>query len=214
MITENKSNIFKIGIADDHEMLLEGLANRIKNREDWQLVFAAKTAEDAVANMRDKAKECDLVVLDYEYASEEINGTDIVKEAKKANPGIRSIIYTMSDSQRVFYKAMDARVNGFALKGDDNDTIIDAIETVLDYRIYVSPNVRWLRHEDIDDIFDPRDRAILKMMAEGKNNEAIGEALGLSPVTIRNRKNDMPKKYGVSNRDELIKFAASKGVYD
>jgi DNA-binding NarL/FixJ family response regulator len=117
----------RILVADDHDVIRQGLRSLIQEQPQWELVAEATDGRDAV----EKASELkpDIAIVDITMPS--LNGLDAVKQILKFNPHAKILIFTMHDSEQAIEKAVNAGARGYVLKADAGRDIVRAVQALL-----------------------------------------------------------------------------------
>src|SRR5439155_18397406 len=106
--------MFRIFIADDHEVVRKGLAALLQAQPDWQVCGEAGDGREAVEKVLQIKP--DVVILDIGMPS--LNGLEATRQILKANPQARVLILTLHDSDQVVREVLNAGARGFLLKSD------------------------------------------------------------------------------------------------
>ena len=104
----------RILIADDHELIRQGLRKVLEERPGWTVCGEAITGREAVAKARELRPH--VVVLDI--GMPELNGLEATRQIRRALPNTEVLILTLHDSERLAREAMAAGARGFLLKTD------------------------------------------------------------------------------------------------
>ncbi len=206
----------KVLIADDHEVVAEGLRSLIKAQNDMDVVGLARNGADAVRYSLEFKP--DVVVMDN--AMPVMNGTEAARKITKRNPRIQVVMLSMHSNSVHVYRALQAGARGYVVKSSLADELLDAIRAVHSRRRYLS---KPLDDELLDRLMsdvpeDPltrlsaRERQVLQMIAEGSSVADIAETLSLSRKTVETYRERMMEKLGLDNLAALVKFAVQQGV--
>jgi DNA-binding NarL/FixJ family response regulator len=142
-----------------------------------------------------------------------LTGLDALRQIKAAGIDAKVIFLTMHADARIASEALQAGAVGFLLKQSAGEELITAIEEVLDGRTYLTPlltrDVLALQTSGAADrpVLTPRQREVLRLLADGKRMKEIAAILGLSPRTIETHKYEMMQTLGVGSTAELVKYA-------
>ena len=118
----------KILIADDHEIVLEGIRTLLaRSRREWEVCGEARNGEEAVKLVKDMRP--DIVVLDITMPR--LSGLNAAMQIAKLNMGCRVLIFTMHDSPRLAAEVRNAGAHGFVLKSQAARDLVRAIECLL-----------------------------------------------------------------------------------
>lgn len=208
-------------IADDHPLFLEGLC-AVLPFKDPSLEIVGTAVDGAEAVVKARELRPDIALLDIKMPR--MSGVDAAREILRANGDTRIIMLTTFDDRDLIVDAMEAGAKGFLLKDTPTSQIIQGIHAVHDGQVLISDaaaaKLRWgSRGEpappppEIAEMSES-ERAVLRLMAEGKNNEEIAAALGLSEKTVRNYVSLIYDILRVSNRTQAVLWALNNGIVD
>lgn len=210
----------RILIADDHQIVIEGIKSLLQSRPDIDLVGQAMNGREAV-KMADRLKP-DIVILDI--AMPDLNGMDATLQIQKKFPDIRVIIYTMDADRELVIDLFKAGISGFVLKDDPIADLIMAIETVQRGNSYFSSKapaiivdyVNRLEKGEVKksplDTLSLREREIFQLLAEGRKVKSISEHLCISASTVETHKYAILRKLDIRSLSDLIKLAVKKRI--
>ncbi len=208
----------RITLADDHPIVLEGIANLLRTRNNF-IVGAAYTSGETL--LEGLAKDVpDVLLLDFYFP--DTTGLQLVKKITKLYKSIRILVLTSSDSSLDISDMMKNGCSGYILKSAPLPILIEAIEAVNRGEQYLQAGLKELllnnllmpsQRKEVTDIkFTQRERTILTLLSEGKTNNEIAAQLFVSLRTIENNRLALYKKMGVKNTAELIKSAIKQGL--
>ena len=191
-------------ILDDHSLFSEGLGGIIKNHfqevniQKYQSINALK---QQVKNLND----FQLIISDIELPDENI--FEFLSHLKSKHPQIPVLVISMHNKLSVIKKCKKLGVEGYILK-DDHELIITAIETLIKGESYYSEKVldTFSLLDKKEKLLTPREEEIIKLIANGKNNQEIAEQLFVSVNTVTTHRKNINNKLKVSNSGELIKY--------
>jgi DNA-binding NarL/FixJ family response regulator len=206
----------RVLLADDHRVVSEGLKRLLA--DDFDLVGMVEDGRALVAEAR-KLKP-DVVVADISMPH--LNGIDAMALLKRDNPNIRVVFLTMHQDPAYARRALEAGAAGFVLKHSAPAELVMAIQAALKGQTFITPALaesvlRQARHEphdtkDAAEILTPRQREILKLLAEGRSAKEIAAALAISSRTVEFHKYQMMESHGLQSSAELIHFAIKHGI--
>lgn len=195
-------------LVDDHPLLVEGLRGMLRRRFD--VVGVAHSGEELLAVLEHQDADCLLLDL----AMPDRNGLELIPDIRKARPGLRILIVTMHLDRVLADTVMHAGANGFIPKDSGLDELETAIDTVLAGKRYMSdrvPNITWSAGLGADNpvlaTLTPRQRDILKMIADGRSSAEMAASLGVSLPTITFHRANLRRKLGVDSEWGLTRFA-------
>jgi DNA-binding NarL/FixJ family response regulator len=205
-------------LADDHQLILDGLNSLLKNREDILVAGEAKNGRDALSLV--KLLDPDIVLMDIDMPV--MNGIEALKEIKKASPTTKVIILSMHEESGMIKSLMALGADGYLLKSCSQDELLGAISTVAKGQQYFSQGaVRSLLQmenspnsaaQELTELLTDRETEVLQLIAEGFSNKEIGAKLFISHRTVDTHRTNLMKKLNVGNIAGLISFAIKKGL--
>jgi RNA polymerase sigma factor (sigma-70 family) len=206
----------KILLADDHAMVVEGLAGILKS--DFELVGMVRDGRELVASAEELVP--DVIVADISMPS--LNGLEAARQLKKSENRAKIVFLTMHADADLAKEAFRSGASGYVLKHSAGGELIEAIREVLAGKVYLSPSIQgevleaFMRGADVSEKatedLTPRQREILQLVAEGKTMKEIASQLNISTRTVESHKYDMMEKLGLKTTAELIQFAIKRGI--
>jgi DNA-binding NarL/FixJ family response regulator len=210
----------RILLADDHNVLREGLRLLLERQEDFEVVAEAGDGREALALARQHRP--DIAVIDI--AMPGLNGIEVTRRIIDICEGTAIVILSMHHDESYILRALNAGARAYLLKDSLKADLIAAIRAVARGHSYFSPIIRRLLQEDFfremadkhkEDSFElltDREREILQLVAEGKGNKEIAVLLNLSPYTVDTHRSHILHKLNLHTVPELILYAVRKGI--
>jgi two-component system, NarL family, nitrate/nitrite response regulator NarL len=212
----------RILIVDDHEIIHNGIKDILRSEEEYDIVGHAFDGQEAIE--KTKALNPDLIMMDISMPI--MNGIEAVKAIKELNVGARIIALTQHSDNEYITEMFKAGANGYLLKNSRKDEFIEAIETVLKKRRYLSYNLsEQLINSSIDNNkqapasqetihLTRREIEIIQKIAEDKNNQEIADELFISLRTVETHRRNLMQKLKVKSVVAIIKYAVSNKLID
>lgn len=212
------NSCYKIAIVDDHAIVRQGLKLLIGSQDDMALVAESDGSDDIITLCKNTLPN--LLMLDITLAS--INGIELVKHLKKEIPKLPILIFSMHDENLYAVHAIKAGAAGYLNKNQPFDKYVEAIQTVLSGKKYLSATMVQLLadrihsgdEESAQDKLSFREFQTLKMLASGLTVSDIAEQLFLSVKTISMYRSRILQKLKLKNNSELISFAIRNKLLD
>ena len=211
---------YSIVLADDHVLVRQGLRRIIEESPDLQVVGEANDGLELLNLLREVTPQ--MVILDIFMPN--LRGIEAIHEIRKIHPEVKVLILTMHKDREYLYLALSAGAKGYLVKEDADKELFSAIERVRQGKTYLSPH---FSEEVVDDlvqigkgdtraIFEvdpltPREREVLKLIAEGKSSKEIGQLLFISVLTVNNHRAKIMEKLNLNKATDLVKYAIRKG---
>jgi two-component system response regulator NreC len=203
----------RILICDDHTLFVEGIKAMLRNESSLEIVGEARDGRQAVELV--KELKPDLLLMDVSMP--DMNGFDATLRVHELDPNIKVLILTMHDEEELVARCLEAGAAGYIIKDAPASQLLYAIEMVQKGERYLSPVVLkqvvagYVKNSNVPqtsyDRLSPREREVLKLLAEGLSVKEIATHLNLSVKTVDVHKTNLMKKIDVHDRTELIKYA-------
>jgi DNA-binding NarL/FixJ family response regulator len=210
----------RVLIADDHEIMREGLKALLEAHEDIEVVGEATNGQEAIDEVA--RLQPDVVLMDISMPV--MNGLDATRFIKQANPDVKILILTMHEGDAYFFNILEAGASGYFIKGGSTSELVSALQAVAHGDVFLYPTMAkkllidylqqaktGLYKESLDGL-TPREQEVLKLVAEGYNNQEIGARLYLSPATVQTHRSNIMGKLNLHRRTDLTKYAIKHGL--
>lgn len=210
----------KVIIAEDHTIVRAGLRALLDAEDGLEVVGEAEDGRQAV-NLAEEL-EPDLVLMDM--AMPRLHGLEAIREITKRASMSRVLVLTMHRNEEYILASFKAGAFGYVLKDATQAELILAVKTVLSGKRYVSPDIsdmvidrfvgggESLKPSSSYDSLTPREREILKLIAEGGKNKEIADQLCISVKTVERHRANLMKKLDLHNVSALTALAIEKGL--
>lgn len=137
-------------------------------------------------------------------------GAAVIRRVARTTPQTSCVVYSGFGDSALLDEALDAGARGYVLKDAPLDTLVRALGTVSGGRMYIDPGLAdsLIRATPAHDLgLTPRERDVLRLLADGHSNESIGRELFISPDTARTQLGTAMAKLGVSTRTQAVAAA-------
>jgi len=209
-----------IVIADDHDIIREGIKSVLKPHAQYQVCAEASNGEDALEKVRELKP--DILLLDISMPR--VSGLDIIERVKRASAKTKIIMITVHKLGAYVLKAMRRGVNGYLNKDNVVEELIPALSRVASGSSYLGASISNYLTEIMQEpkkkelpkgeILNEREQDVLRLVTEGKTAKEIAETLFLSRRTVENYKNSILKKLNLHKTSDLIKYAIEHKIID
>ena len=215
MVPHPREELFSVLVVDDHPLLREAIATRLSQMGAGTVHEAATVAE---ARARALASgPCDLAILDLGLPDG--SGLDLVGELRSLG-WPRIVVLASSDDPFAVRSAFQAGAQAYLLKSASPSIVTDGVRRVLDGGVYADPNVAPMlaagtRVPGTDNTpreLSAREVEVLQLVADGRSNKEIGEALNLSALTVKSHLSRIGRKLGTGDRAQMVALAMRAGV--
>ncbi len=223
-------------IADDHSLFREGLKRILNMEEDFAVI--AECGDGVKVLELCNARKPDIVLMDINMPIE--NGVVATQRVREYFPDVKVIILSIHDDESYVFETLRKGASGYLLKDMESEELVHAIRSVAAGYAYIHPKVtgkliNQLRrmtylnesgvvansglikeagvkyiHTD-ESPLTKRESEVLRLMAEGKNNKAIGEFLFISEKTVKNHVSSILQKLSVDDRTQAVINSIKKG---
>ena len=219
----------RVLLADDHDILRQGLKMLLSLQPGIEIVGEARTGRESVAQAL--ALQPNVVVLDISMP--DMDGLEACKEICARLPQVNVLILTMHESEEYFFQALRAGAAGYLVKKAAPTDLHMAITAVAQggaflypglaralIRAYTSSSVptppanQSGQGQQIRELrgLSPREMEVLKLVAEGYTNQEIADQLVLSIKTVQAHRANVMEKLGLENVAQLVRFAVRYGL--
>lgn len=217
------SDKINIVLADDHVLVRNGIKSMLESDADIQVIGEAGNGVEAL-EIASRLKP-HILVLDIRMP--EMTGLDAAARLKNVAPDTKAVILSMHDSEDYVLQALDAGAYGYLLKDTDKNEFIKALKQVQSGSKYFSGAVsnvlanRLLNTKPVNkinaEVQDPyhltrKEKEILHMVVDGKQNKQIADSLGKSVRTIETHRFNIMKKLGVNNAIDMVNKAVKENL--
>ena len=206
----------RILIADDHGIVRGGLKLLIERQPDMQVVAEA---DDGVAAFEQAlATKPDLCVLDVSMPR--MTGLQAARQIRAHLPETQVLALSMHDDERYVFDALKAGASGYVLKHEADHYLVDAVRAVARGDSFLTNAAQralvraWRADASAgpEEPLSPREREVLKLIAEAHTNRQIAEILHLAEKTVESHRANLLRKLGMRDRVELVRYAIRRGL--
>jgi DNA-binding NarL/FixJ family response regulator len=199
----------RILIADDHEVVRDGLAAILNMEEDMLVVAQAANGESAVQSFRKERPDVALLDLVMPVMS----GVDATAAIRKDFPDARIVVLTTFSGDEDIYRALHAGARAYLLKDTSTKELVETIRAVHEGKRHIPPEVAARLAERIPRFeLTQRELDILKLIVKGKSNKEIADTLSITEGTVKYYVNIILAKMGVGDRTEAATTAIKRGI--
>jgi DNA-binding NarL/FixJ family response regulator len=213
----------RILLVDDHQVVRRGIAGLIGDaRPECEVCGEASTGREAVAAAA--SLRPDIVVMDISMP--DMDGLEATREILKDNPGIEVLILSMHESDQII-DVLGAGARGYILKRDAGNDLIAALEALRQHKLFLTSRVSevvlggYLGHTGVAATADapssqlsPRERQIVKLVAESKSNKEVANILQISVKTVESHRAHIMEKLGLHSVTELVRYAIRNNIVE
>lgn len=208
--------MIKICLADDHELLLKGLAAIIESQDD---MFVEKTCQSGgeILSYLSSNPAIDILCLDVNFP--DIEPEELLIQIRRITSTLPVLYLTILRGSRMFHKLQKHNIHGYLLKDTSYDILFDAIRAISEGKTYYSEDIDldFTKDDSIHEgsyinrsstaVLSNREKEILKLICHEYSSSQIAQRLCISVSTVDTHRQNMMIKLGVSNTVGLVKYA-------
>jgi DNA-binding NarL/FixJ family response regulator len=199
----------RVMCVDDHRIVREGIAVIINREPDMQVVGTASTGEEAVTVFT--RERPDVTLMDLQLPR--MTGLDAIKSIRREDPDARIIVLTMYQGDEDIHSALAAGAATYLLKDTLSDDLIRFVREVHGGRRPIRADVRAaLDERAAAPTLTPREVQVMELVAEGRRNKEIANALAISEETVQVHLRNIFAKLKVSERTAALNVAIRRGI--
>jgi DNA-binding NarL/FixJ family response regulator len=209
----------KVFIADDHQIVRQGLRTLLEREPDLEVVAEAENGRSTVRLARESHPE--VIIMDV--AMPDMNGIEATRQIISEMPKVKVIALSMYADRRFVANMLKAGASGYLLKDCASEELVRAIRVVMAHKTFLSPGVADIVVKDYVQaplgsevsafsVLSNREREVLQLMAEGRSTNQIAECLHVSVKTVETHRQQMMQKLKMHSVAELTKYAIREGL--
>lgn len=203
----------RILIADDHEAVRSGLRAVLSQRSDWEIVAEVSDGVKAVA----AAIESQPHVAIVDFSMPRMTGVEVARRIKEYPLSTEVLIFTVHNSSLLAQEAYQAGARAFLAKSDANKLLLSAVESLMAHKPF--RNRSDSDRGSVDDEtgprgLTPRERLVVKLVADGYSNKGISSILNLSVKTTEAHRAAAMRKLDVNSTAALVRYAVRTRLVD
>ncbi len=201
--------LIRVLIGDDHPFMREGLAAVLSYKPDMTVVGQACNGREAVELFRQH--QPDITLMDLRMP--DLSGVEAIATICVEFADAKIIVLTTYDRDEDIYRGLQAGAKGYVLKDAEPDELVTAIRTVHSGQSYIPPVVGAKLAERIGNKeLSARELEVLRLMATGRSNLEISNALLIAESTVKFHVKNILSKLGASDRTQALIVALKRGI--
>lgn len=219
LIKNNQTDMIKLLIADDHQVLIQGLVELLSGFDHIDVTHTANNGQQVMHIL--KENEIDVILLDINMPI--MNGLDTCKKVKEKYPDIKVLALTTLDKGSFIQQMLKNGASGYLLKNTCQDELLTAIETVYKGETFINDQtnkilLNSLMNKNSNASFIPtltrREKEVLDLIAKEMTTKEVSEELHISLNTVETHRRNLIQKFNVRNSVGLIREAIQKGLVE
>lgn len=207
----------KIAIADDHQIIIDGIKALLQNETQYQIIAEATNGKILI----EKAipQQPDLVLLDIGMPV--MDGITTAREIRKNHPHIKILILTTYTDPKHIKEMLKIGVDGYMLKDSGKDNFINAIQSIIQGNTYYDSRITEIMMNSFNKKkathktptpLTQREKQVIQLIAEGMNTKQIATTLFLSLLTVETHRKNIYTKLGLNKVATLVRYAVEEGI--
>ena len=212
-------NPIRVLIVDDHALVRGGIRALVEKIEGMKVIGEAGTGSEALELV--KQLKPDLMLLDITMP--EKGGFEVLDQVTKKYPEIKVIVLTVHEAAEYAIRALREKAAGFLPKSAAPTELEQAIQTVIRGETYISPETsqkalleygKGTTKQDLLATLSPRQREVLRLIAEGKTTKQIAQVLEISVKTVETHRAQLMERLGIHDVAGLVRYAILVGLIE
>ena len=208
----------RILLADDHTLVRAGIRALLNELSDVEVVAEASDGRETMILVKQHLP--DVVLMDISMPG--ISGLEATRQIRRDYTGVRVIILSMHSNEEHVLQALQAGASGYMLKASATQELEVAVHAAMRGELYLSPRVSrrvvqgYIQRVDPEagslELLTPRQRMVLRLIAEGQTNKQIAHLLKLSVKTVEAHRAQLMQRLGIRDVPGLTRFAMRMGL--
>ncbi len=216
-----KAEKIKVLLTDDHKLIRDGIKSMLENTVDIEVIGSVSSGEESINETRQNRP--DVILMDIMMHG--MTGIEATRWVKEFDPTIKIVLVTMEISKEYVSAGIKSGVDGYLPKDVDKETLLEAVRTVHAGGRFFNDAIMKLVFEDfysneklkstdkkLPNDLTKREHEILGLVASGRTNKEVAEALFISIKTVETHKTHILDKLGLKNTTALIKYAIKNNI--
>jgi DNA-binding NarL/FixJ family response regulator len=204
--------MIRVIIADDHTLVRQGIRALLERAGDIHIVGEASDGQEALRATEQLVP--DVLVMDVSMPR--LNGIQALEQIRAQNIPTRIVMLSMYSDETLVAQALRSGAKGYLLKDSVAEELLDAVRAASQGETYLSPAIsetlvsEYLTARQVKAPFDqlsPREREVMKLIAEGHTNQSIAHLLSLSIKTVEKHRTNIMSKLNVHDLPSLVRIA-------
>lgn len=226
------AEVVRVVLADDHDILRDGLRALLEMAGDIEVVGEARTGREAV----EQAERLRPRVVLMDIAMPELDGIEACRRIRAQTPDVLVLFLTMHEAEEYFFQALRVGAAGYIIKRTAAADLLAALRAVARGESFLSPSVAHALVTRFNEAEQPgspaattgatgassdryaaltgREREVLKLVGEGHTNQEIADLLHLSIKTVQSHRAAVMEKLGLRDVTHLVRYAVRRGLVD
>lgn len=212
----------RILIADDHEVVREGMRALIEHEPGWEVCGIATNGQEAV----DIAKKLKPEVVVLDMTMPELDGLEALRQIKRALPNTEVMVFSAHHSEEVIEQLFDAGAKSYIQKSDAAQYVVAAIKSLAQHKPFFTPEISQIlfakflsvgpakKQAGQEHTLTDRERDVVRLLAQGLSNKEVATALGVSVRTAETHRATLMRKLKLDSLAALVRYAIRNNIID
>lgn len=207
--------MIKVLLADDHQIIIDGLRYILDQEETVEVVGEASNGQEVLDKL--KNRKVDIVILDINMPI--LDGIDTMIKIRQSYPDIKVLMLTMYNNAEFVKKLNQAGADGFILKNTGKEELMSALNSLTEGKTYYGQEVTKTLLDSQNTSSQPqkveltkREKEVLNLLADGFTTIEISEKLFISTHTVESHRKNLLSKFRIKNTTGLVKHAFQNGI--
>jgi DNA-binding NarL/FixJ family response regulator len=210
-------------VADDHDLMRQGLRGVIERQPGWEVCGFASTGREAVAEASKLTP--DIVVMDMTMPG--LNGLDAAIQIKQKLPNTEILMFSAHAEEQLIREVFAAGVKSFINKAEAHTYLVGAIESLARHKPFFTEKVSEVLFSDMlnrtagtpaasegGQRLSAREREVVQLLAEGRSNKEVADVLGISVRTAENHRANILRKLNARSLGDVLRYAIRNKLVD
>ena len=212
---------YRLIIADDHKMFLDGLLSILESKKEYEIVLTANSGKNVAKylDINNDKEPIDLVITDVNMP--DLNGIELNKHIKTNHSKTKTLVVSMLHDSTTVQTLTKDNVDGYVPKNAEKEELLEAIESILNGEKYFSQSIKdvylkgmFSNEQTLIESLSKREKEVLKLIALEHTTQEIADKLFLSKHTIESYRKNLISKLEVRNLAGLTKYAIKLGLVE
>ncbi len=209
-------NNIKIYIADDHQLLIDGLISALSDYPYIEIIGTANNGKKVLNDIY--LNKPDVLLLDLNMP--QVDGLQVIEKVKATANNVKILVLSNYNASHIIKETQQKGADGYLLKNGSINDLVTAIHQVVNGNLVFENITSAIQKKEtayfMDDfmkeyLLTKREHDILLLMAKGKSSNEIGDTLFISAATVSTHRRNILKKLGLKRTSEIMNLAVSKG---
>lgn len=200
----------RIFIADDHQLILDGLATLIESIDGLELSGKFASGKEMIDALQHAVRFPDICIVDIEMPG--MDGIETVRIIRQQYSYMKIMALTMHDEHHFVSRMILAGADGYVLKNVKRNLFIESIQKIMAGRSFVTEGLTQKKIDTPPDDLTDREKEILKQIALGKSNKEIAAQFYISDRTVDTHRTNIKRKLKLTSLSQLIQYARERGI--